>query len=289
MKKLSLSVATAITFALASPVQAEQVFFDSFESGDMSATNEDGFDWQRNNRTSVVTSEAAVYNNGEIYNVPPGNPDWEPKSGEHSLRFRYAANQEMTEQRFVLGTHYPDLWLAYWIRVPVNFYHGGLNNKFLALWPAEYDTAGTVTWQTRPSGSGGANLVYQDGGVTGGETDPTPFISVPGDRGRWMHVVARVKAASSANANDGVIQFYRRWEGEDSYTKIHEKLNADTWDDSSSRQGISRGYLMGWANDPYDEDTEWFVDDFAVHTTSPLDGAGSTSDNRPKPPELHLE
>jgi hypothetical protein len=279
--------AAILALALAFPLQAEEVFFDSFESGDMSATNSDGFDWGKNNRTSVVTRDAAVYNNGEIYNEPPGDPDWEPKHGDHSLRFRYAAGQYMTEQRFDLGRHYNDTWFSYWIRVPVNFTHGSKNNKFLSVWPREYDKAGTVTWQTRPNGTGGANLVYQDGGVTSGEVGSTQFISVPDDRGRWMHVVARVKAASSANANDGIIQFYRRWEGEESYSKIHEKLNSDTWDDSSSEQGLSQGYILGWANDAYDTDTEWFVDQFAVHTASPFDDL--TTESRPNPPVLTLD
>lgn len=287
MIKCSLIAATALTLALSTQAKAEEVFVDSFESGDMSATSDHGFGWGRNNRTSVVTSQAAVYNNKEIYNVPPGDPDWEPKSGEHSLRFRYPAGEYMAEQRFNLGKHYEDLWLSYWIRVPVNFTHGSLNNKFLSIWPEEYDRAGTVTWQTRPNGTGGANLVYQDGGVTGGETGSTQFISVPGDRGRWMHVVARVKAATSSNSNDGVIAFYRRWEDEASYSKIHEKLDADTWDDSSSEQGISQGYVLGWANDAYNTDTEWLVDQFSVHTKSPI--SNSSTESKPNPPVLTLD
>jgi len=86
MNKLHLLAAAALAMASALPVQAERVFLDSFESGDMSSTNSQGFDWGRNNRTSVVTEEAAVYNNGEIYNIPSGDPDWSPKTGDHSLR-----------------------------------------------------------------------------------------------------------------------------------------------------------------------------------------------------------
>lgn len=287
MNKLAPLTVVALAMAFALPVHAEREFFDSFESGDMSATNSYGFSWGKNNRTSVVTRDAAVYNNGEIYNVPSDDPNWEPKSGDHSLRFRYAAGEPMAEQRFDLGKHYKDLWLAYWIRVPFNFTQGSLNSKFLSLWPATYDQEGTVTWQTRPDGSGGAYLAYQDGGVTSGEADYTPFISVPGDRGRWMHVVAHVKSASGENANDGTIQLFRRWDGADTYTKIHEKLTADTWDDTSNEQGISKGYILGWANDPYDEDTEWLVDVFTVHTESPLGNV--STDNPPNPPVLILE
>ena len=287
MIRVRLFSATALTLALAAAAHAETVFTDSFESGDMSATNSHGFNWGKNNRTSVVTEQGVVYSNGDKDISIPSCRDWEPKHGDHSLRFRYASGKYMSEQRFDLGRHYDDLWLSYWIRVPVNFTHGSLNNKFLSIWPQEYDRAGTVTWQTRPNGTGGANLVYQDGGVTSGEVGSTQFISVPDDRGRWMHVVARVKAASSSNSNDGIIQFYRRWESENSYTKIHEKTNADTWDDSSSEQGISQGYVLGWANDAYNTDTEWLIDHFAVDTESPMDNVSTES--RPNPPVLTLD
>ncbi|MCH2533290.1 MAG: hypothetical protein MK008_02485, partial [Bdellovibrionales bacterium] len=165
--------------------------------------------------------------------------------------------------------HYSDLLLSYWIRVPLNFTQGSLNNKFLSLWPETYDRKGTVTWQTRPNGNDGANLVVQDGGVTSGEVLSTPFISVPNDRGRWMQIVVRVKAASSSSSNDGIIQLYRRWEDQTSFQKLHDKSSANTWDTTSAEQGISQGYILGWANDAYSVDTEWLVDDFAV-TSEPL-------------------
>lgn len=287
MNRVSILAASAFALTLANTAHAETVFMDSFESGDMSASNAAGFNWGSNNRTSVVTEQGVVYSNGEKDVSIPSGRNWEPKHEDHSLRFRYAAGKYMSEQRFDLGKHYNDIWLSYWIRVPVNFTQGSLNSKFLSIWPQEYDRAGTITWQTRPNGTGGANIVYQDGGVTSGEVGSTQFISVPADRGRWMHIVARAKAASGPNSNDGVIQFYRRWEEQDSYTKIHEKTNADTWDDSSSQQGISQGYILGWANDAYDSDTEWLVDQFAVHTESPI--GDFADESRPNPPVLTLD
>lgn len=280
-----------LTMIFASAAQGETVFTDSFESGNMSATNAHSFGWGNNNRTSIVTEEGVVYAGGEKDIPIPSGRDWSTYDnlGHHHLRFYYKAGEPMTEQRFKLGRHYQDLWLSYWLRVPTNFEHGSLNNKFLSVWPTRYDRAGTVTWQTRPNGSGGANLVYQDGGVTSGETGSAPFISVPEDQGRWMHVVARVKSATGPDAHNGVIQFFRRWAGENSYKLIHEKTSADIWDDDSTEQGISQGYIMGWANDPYDMTTEWFLDEFSVHTSSPIEGfLLNTSNNRPNPPTLDI-
>lgn len=279
--------ALALISILATTAKSEPLMVDSFESGDMSATNSDGFEWGRNNRTSVVTKKAVVYNNGNKNVTIPSGRNWDPKSGEHSLRFRYSAGSPMTEQRFNLGKHYNDLWLTYWLKVPLNFTQGSKNNKFLSLWPSNYDRAGTVTWQTRPNGTGGANLVYQDGGVTSRETGSTPFISVPESRGRWMHIAVHVRASSGPTANDGTIQLFRKWAGENTYTKIHEKLNADTWDSISNKQGISKGYIMGWANDPYDINTEWLLDDFAIHTESPI--SNINSGKRPNSPVLDIQ
>lgn len=287
MKTSTFTILVAFAFSTSTPATSEVFFSDSFESGDMSATNSAGFNWQGNNRTSIVTDERVVYSNGEK-NVPmPSGRDWEATDGDHSLRFRYGAGEEWAEQRFKLGRHYEDLWIGYWARVPINFVHGSLNNKFLSLWPESYDRPGTVTWQTRPNGSGGAVLVVQDGGVTDGERQATQFIEVPKDQGRWMHIVARVKSASGPNANDGIIQFYRRWEGENNYKKLHEKTISDTWDDTSNQQGISQGYILGWANDPFNDDTEWLVDEFTLSTTSLI---GSVDDaNPPNPPVLTLD
>ena len=260
---------------------------DSFESKDMSTTNASGFYWDENNRTSIVTmnpecgslspgTPTAVYNNAVICNgpqVPAGGGDWYAKTGNYSLRFRYQAGEAWAEQRFSLGRNYPEVWFSYWIRVPVNFTYpsSGLNNKWFAVWTGAsgYDKHGDVTWQLRGNGSG-ANIVYQDGGVLAGEAGSTSFISVPGDRGRWMHVVIQVVASSSAVANNGVIRLYRRWDEDANYALIHEKLNANTYNPDEAMQGISHGYIMGWANSAYEQDTEWLVDDFTVSTTTLL-------------------
>jgi hypothetical protein len=274
--------------------KAEVTFYDDFESQRMDAAttkalpiNLNGFTWSSNNRTSVVRDEwdfdpsggRVVWSSGVVNTFVAGR-DWRTRiGGGHHLRFRYPAGQEWTEQRFSLGTHYNDIWIAYWIRVPINYTHGSANNKFLALWVGSkgYDTYGSVIWNTRPDGKGGANLVYQDGGSLRGENGRTLFISVPADRGRWMQVVIHVQSASGPDAQDGVIQLYRRWAGETSWTTIHNYQSADTWNGGSQTQGISHGYLMGWANHPYDVDTEWLIDDFKISTTNLLD------ENQPDP------
>ncbi len=278
MKNMLAIIFTLLFITFSSYSSAGLIFTDGFESGNMSTTDADGFHWGQNNATSIVTTNpkcgglssgdsTAIYNNKAICNGPISGTNWTAKDGNNSLRFHFGAGKYMAEQRFTLGKHYPEIWLHYWIRVPVNFYQGTLNNKFLALWVDTYDSLGDVTWQTRPNpdNAGGATLVVQDGGVAHGEQFPTPFITYPDDQGRWMEIVAHVKVATTRTSNDGVIQLWRRWSGDKYYTKIHEKLNASVYEVGAPVQGISHGYIFGWANDPYKVSTNWLVDDFSIY------------------------
>ena len=53
---------------------------------------------------------------------------------------------------------------------------------------------------------------------------------------RWMQLVFHVKCSTSIGADDGIIQMWRRWSDESSFTKIHELLTARL--DIPSRPGI---------------------------------------------------
>lgn len=293
--------AAVLLLLFGSTANGAPLIVDSFESGDMSATNDDGFDWQRNNRTSVVTAEAAVYNNGDVYNPPKSGEDWSAFHGKHSLRFRYPAGQAMAEQRFRLGGAYRDIWFQYWVRVPTNYSHGGSNpsnHKFFALWMDDYSSKGsgpTVAWEFWGTGGGSSNLAfhYSEGGynVMGGHKQYTDFISVPRDRGRWMEITIHVKASSSGRSSDGVIELWRRWDGEsaDNRELLHRTTNAVLPVPSGGPNGWAAGYLMGWANAAYSQTTEWLIDHFTVSTDSLLGTEGvPEAGNAPNPPVLEI-
>lgn len=282
----------ALTSFLATTAYGEPIFVDSFESGDMSATNDHGFDWDRNNRTSVVTADTVVYNNGTRENPIDSDQNWDPKHGEHSLRFRYPAGQNMTEQRFDLGGAYSDIWYKYWIRVPINYTHNTStpsNNKFFTTWMDGYSHKGdgpTVFWNLLSNQEGGSNIAvsYSDGGYTiaGEQRQSTPFIKVPDDRGRWMEVAIHLKASSSTEA--GTIELWRRWENEANFTQIHSIQGVSLEIPSGGPEGWSKGYIMGWANAPYKVDTEWLFDELTI-STEPLLATGALS-TKPNPPRL---
>jgi len=267
--------------ASAAGANEEAIFFqDGFESGDMSKTNPDGFKWANNNRTSVVTAEKAVWNNRKIANPIPDGCDWKAKTGKHCLRFSYPPGQPWAEQRFDLGKPYKELWMRYWLRVPKNYVHEAKspnNGKFLSVWMDKYSGKGdgsTVWWGLWLNGKGNSNVAacYNRGGHTGtlGYKQYKRFISVPADCGRWMLVVFRIKAASDRASKDGVMQMWRRWENEPTFTKFTDITDADIAPPPGGPQGWQRGYILGWMNAKFKERTEFLLDDFALSTESLL-------------------
>ncbi|QSP93676.1 hypothetical protein LPB19_10715 [Marinobacter salinisoli] len=300
MRRSSASVLFAAL--ITSTVSAAPLLVDSFESGDLSATNADGFQWSSTNRTGVVTENALIYNKGPTNEVPAYDFDWAPKHGAHSLRFEYPPGKAWSEQRFKLGDAYRDIWFQYWVRVPVNYYHGQkspTNNKFFSLWMDGYSSKGngpSIAWEFwgDPDGSSRIAFHYSSGGYTimGSHRQIKPFISVPRDRGRWMEVTIHVKAASSSSSNDGVIEFWRRWEDEspDARELLHRTTSADIAAPPGGPNGWAAGYLMGWANAEYAEQTDWLIDYFTISTESLINSQGiGPTEAPPEPPTLRLQ
>ena len=281
---------------------AEVIFSDSFESSDMLATNPDGFSWDKNNKTSVVTQDAvdgpvAIYNNGTIYNphdplMPDGSiRDWTAKDANNSLRFRYSAGDPWTEQRYDFGKGYPELWVAYWIRVPKNYvrgpiFNGGGNNKWfniqMAPMTSVYYQDPTVSriemqdWtNSDDAGSMDLNIQFRNGsdGKYRSSASYRNFVT-PADAGRWMHLIYYLKTSKTTSSTDGILRLYRRWEDENRYTLTNEIVDLNVGIGAGSVSagylGWGGGYLMGYLNSPYTNDTEWLLDSFTVSNTSLL-------------------
>lgn len=213
------------------------------------------FVWDGTYRTFIGTQQAGV-----ATKIRPGlvrtwpTKDFTGLVAANSVCFAFQyPDWPLAEQRFSLGAHYPEVWLRYWMQVPPNFTHGIYNNKWLAVWTENYDGAGDVTFQTRPTSGGSCKLVVQDGGVAVGEVDCYQnFIVVPTDRGRWMQLAFRFVAATSG-AN-GVIQAWRRWNGENTWTQLYSKTNATF---SQGGHGVHQGYILGSAEGgPYTDPDE---------------------------------
>ena len=269
------------------------IFEDSFESGDMSTTNSDGFSWRPLNRTSIVTQSedngnVVIYNaSGRADAIKDDGRNWSAFHGHNSLRFRYPAGEAWSEQRFELGGAYPEVWLSYWIRVPTNYFRATpSNNKWLVFQMVPHNsTSGFgdyshVEMRDWPMGndSGAMKVDIQfRNGANGNFTisDAYDNFITPADAGQWMHLVYHFKASSSNTATDGLVRMYRRWNGETEYTLINDLSNIAVGMGPASiaadTLGWTSGYLLGWANSAYAEDTEWLIDQFTVSQTPPFD------------------
>ncbi|MFW5453687.1 hypothetical protein [Thioalkalivibrio sulfidiphilus] len=285
MKHILSSLFVLGLLSLGGVVQAEITFLDSFESADMSAPNGNGFRWAGNNRTAVVTMDPSpreVWRNGLRDVAGPEGADWSAIEGAHSLAFFYPAGEFWSEQRFSLGRAYPEIWIRYWLRVPSNFRHGHTsptNNKFFALWMDGYSQHGdgpTIVWNFwRQGQTDSSRFTYslnETGQPDGGHHSHYDFfIRSPEDQGRWMQVVLYAKMSTDATSMDGESRIWRRWEDESEFTLIGQTTGKNFSAPASGPNGWQAGYIMGWSNPAYAEDTVWLLDAFTVSDTSLLD------------------
>lgn len=288
MKKIFIILFIAGGLLLSNSLMAANIFLDGFESEDLSTTNADGFSWANPNRTSLVTMDPdanqgvcegsetgayAIWNNGDICNFGGDGKDWTAKNGDISMRFRYPADEPWAEQRFEMGEAYPELWMAFWLRVPTNFHKGdGSNNKFWRIWRNDYsESKCKVGSEFRTAGNqypdGSANVYLKAPANTGDAAHYSPFMR-PEDAGRWMHIVVYMKCSSEVDSGDGIVRQWRKWESDSDYILMNEVTNRNIQPEGpKGSQGFNKGYIMGWANDPYSETTEFLIDDFELSTS----------------------
>ena len=210
----------------------------------------------------------------------------------------------MSEQRFHRsenGTTSRSAWLSYWLKVPSNWTRelvpvsGGANNKLLILgwgqgqstdhavnyptdgaigefgdnefrlelkdWPSAAGTEMEVELQARTMSDATHALTYYsfDGGLYQNFVTPT-------DQDRWMHIVFDLQASTDIDTADGHIRMYRKWDGDSTYVTIGVMNNKVISGGGKSGTGWGFGYFMGYANQEYPTQTEWFIDNVIFST-----------------------
>ena len=204
-------------------------------------------------------------------------------TGNYSLRFHFAGvpieEDGMSELRFYLPGPASELFISYDLYIPENYYHrdtgyGSMNNKSLfQLWSGNYGAVasnvfiGVEQWPTLPGsgeatgdsfpsirmGSNGDDLGHTYGSrLDFGEGEHIMRVQ---DRGTWQNYSAYVKLSDQDNAN-GIVEIYRNGE------LVVRKTNIDNY--SQRGNFLDRGYLLGWSNSGYTEDTVFYVDNFSI-------------------------
>jgi len=241
-------------FLAISNAEAQTLFQDGFESGNLSYT-QNGIRWGDSASTVVNALN--------------------PRTGTSALQFRYpgvADGQDgWAEQRVELGASYTETWVMFDLYIPANYYHrtqsGAANNKFFALYRNPYTSPGfQVNFSTIPNGSGGSNIEihsYNNGSESPIQT-PTSgsnFIT-SADAGHWLNIVMHFKVPTGQGTNDGVMQLWKNG------SQIVNITNLASWG-GTGKNYFDAAYILGWSNSGYANETLFYVDNFVI-SDSPL-------------------
>lgn len=256
---------------------AQVIFQDGFESGDLTNTS-NGFSWTGSVKTNVNNTN--------------------PRSGSYALEFTYPAvpdgSDSFSEQRFSLGGNYTDIWVRYDIFIPSNYFHreqtgSSANNKgFLYLWSGQYGSPsgpgmGPNFWPASSSDGASSASFYIWGPIDKHYWSNWPVWSgIPietSDIGKWMEVVLHYKYATAAN-NDGVAEIWKKSQGKDR-VKILEITDGNWY--QAGQPGFDQGYLLGWSNSGFDEETKIYIDNI-IFSDSAADVL-----NPPSPPSVTIQ
>ena len=267
-------VAAAVLLLVASHAGASIIFSDDFSSSDLSKTMS-GAKWGDQVYVSVVASPSI--------------------DGKNSAQFSFEGNQDVnadafSELRFDLGGLYSELWIQFYVYYPANYSHrdapGPDNNKFLRLWGKTYDDAGKVGLSTWRSGSGGSELIAdwnrRNEGIGPKGDQYLPFITSD-DLGKWMKVRVHVVAPQS-NAAAGSIQV---WKNDNLI--INDFQIVDSYYSGESN-AYRYGYILGWSNSGYTQNTKINVDGVVFATSkADLDANVGTVAAPPNPPIVNVK
>jgi hypothetical protein len=203
------------------------------------------------------------------------------RSGTSSLKFNYPATPLGTdttaEQRFTLGSPRTNVYIRYYIKFPSNYKirsDSPSNNKFIEIWGEEgnYSTdrglMGTEAWDT-PSG------LAQLGPTAYMQYNPNRLSYAPGafythiwwsgilnswtlqasDLNKWLCFEWHFK--SDSGAGDGALELFVN--GIRVYGSTSLKYDA-----APVGNYFKTGYLMGWSNSGFNENTDIYIDDVVM-------------------------
>lgn len=267
MFKTFFSTTSLIFIFLCTTSNAEVFFDDSFESGDLNYTR-NGARWTSSTSTTVSSAIA--------------------KTGNYSLRFRFEGSSSSSadawsEQRFDLGTGKTDVYIRYYIYFPKNYVHRDVspnNNKMIRLWGNDYKNDGLKIGASMRSSSPSRLFPAFRVGCDRGVGDRSSGYGLGNweltyDRlGQWIAFEFHFKPDSGRG--DGILEFWVDGIKQFGATDI-------SIDDAPCLPGYYRnGYLLGWSNSGFSEQTDIYIDD-VVFSDSYI-GVGTNSSPSPGKP-----
>jgi hypothetical protein len=264
LSKKIVMISSFLLFFSLQPAFAGVFFNDSFESGNLSYTGSTGAKWTSSGNTSVSNKLS--------------------HSGSYALKFFFKGNTDLSadssaEQRFNLGSNKDEVYIRYYIYLPSNYTirdSGGANNtKMIRLWGNDYTNPNKVgmsifnglsvaieskigNWPSELTCSGNMGPVPNGWASLGSEY-----------LGKWTSLEYHFKKDSGSG--DGVFQLHVN-----GVLKID--LKNQSWVGAPcSPAYFLNGYLMGWSNSGFSQDTTVYIDD-VVFSDAPI-GLGESSTN----------
>lgn len=258
-------------------VEPDWVFEDDFEGG------EDGSVWGSSTRISygVACSSDSNYSSKVLQFNYQGDPD----NSFSEKRFAFPASTQVE--------------ISYRFFVPANYTHKapGGNNKLFALWSGSYGVAASnisilSEYNRSSTGQAGSHpdlYIGEDGNNYG----HTSYFDQSGDRiflendGAWhnMHIYVELAEQEGAYGKaeiwlDNRLILSNEWPLDVQYDA---KGVPSSQQIAYSTRGnfLDQGYIFGWANSGFDEETVFCVDDFVLKTRDSLGLSSQTSPSMP--------
>lgn len=192
----------------------------------------------------------------------------------YGLKFFYRGNASEladadAEARFDLKKEYTDILIEFDLFIPTNYKHvmpsdKTANNKFLRLWQTTYSVGEQVGAGTLVQDNSTASIIgtdykrFQNWGISTGVKQSRDFISAA-DLGQWISV--KIYASAPTDEHNGTLKIYKNKHVILDDTGIANIL--------PGTQGWRYGYLLGWANSGFREDTILYMDNVRFSEASP--------------------
>lgn len=270
---------TASVNVLAPPGDVTPIFEDDFEAyplgSDIAGEGANGFQWQGGG----VGGGIEVTNEHSF-------------SGTKSLVFRYPGEPDLSEdssreKRFILaadGASSPsELWFEYMVRVPDNWEHrdpiGGSGNKLISMWAERYnnslgDAEITIEWQrATTTRSFLRQAVVTDANRLADDQPSQQLIKGTifdaSMRGTWIRLRYHYRIGGTDAVNDPTI--IDIWRDNTKICEARRDYNMKGYppENPPGLNYFRHGYLFGWSNSGFTEDTNFYVDDLKFWTQDP--------------------